>query len=117
MMARFGIDEFQLSKPSNGLKKRVSVKMMSSMTEFDLPATEQNTWLFGIQRMLLGYAMSDSAGLFLKPNTSNCAYNEVQGINAELAGKLAHFIDRIAHYRQRLAETQSIDMWRETCYK
>ncbi|MCW0470669.1 hypothetical protein OH492_24585 [Vibrio chagasii] len=44
--------------------------------------------------MLLGYAMSDSAGLFETEHSPIAVYNEVQGINAELAGKLAHFIDR-----------------------
>lgn len=33
-------------------------------SEFELPETRQNTWQFGIQRMLLGYAMPESAGLF-----------------------------------------------------
>ncbi|MGF1815455.1 exodeoxyribonuclease V subunit gamma, partial [Vibrio splendidus] len=116
MMARFGIDEFQFEQAKQWVEEagiRWGVDS-STATEFDLPATEQNTWLFGIQRMLLGYAMSDSAGLFETEHSPIAAYNEVQGINAELAGKLAHFIDRIAHYRQRLTETQSIDMWRET---
>ncbi|MFS1483958.1 MULTISPECIES: exodeoxyribonuclease V subunit gamma [Vibrio] len=116
MMARFGIDEFQFEQAKQWVEEagiRWGVDA-STATEFDLPATEQNTWLFGIQRMLLGYAMSDSAGLFETEHSPIAAYNEVQGINAELAGKLAHFIDRIAHYRQRLTETQSIDMWRET---
>ncbi|MCZ8497861.1 exodeoxyribonuclease V subunit gamma [Vibrio lentus] len=56
MMARFGIDEFQFEQLSNGLKRRAFVGGVdaSTATEFDLPATEQNTWLFGIQRMLLG---------------------------------------------------------------
>ena len=36
---------------------------LSTGEEFDLPQTAQNTWQFGIQRMLLGYAMPDSAGL------------------------------------------------------
>ncbi|RJX74320.1 exodeoxyribonuclease V subunit gamma [Vibrio sinensis] len=81
--------------------------------EFDLPATQQNTWQFGIQRMLLGYAMPESAGLFSLPDGALAPYNEVQGMGAELAGKLAQFIETISEYRIKLTRTQSIDAWRE----
>ncbi|EDP58712.1 exodeoxyribonuclease V, 125 kDa subunit [Vibrio sp. AND4] len=81
--------------------------------EFELPETRQNTWLFGIQRMLLGYAMPESASLFEAQQGSLAPYNEVQGMGAELAGKLAHFIQQISHYRGKLSHAQSIDAWRE----
>ncbi|MBW3698000.1 exodeoxyribonuclease V subunit gamma [Vibrio sp. T187] len=115
MMAKFEIDEKQFEQAKQWVEEagiRWGVDS-STATEFDLPATEQNTWLFGIQRMLLGYAMSDSAGLFESSQETIAAYNEVQGMNAELAGKLAHFIERITHYRQLLTRTQSIDEWRD----
>ncbi|MCV5855090.1 exodeoxyribonuclease V subunit gamma, partial [Escherichia coli] len=40
--------------------------------------------------------------------------NEVQGMGAELAGKLAHFIQQISTYRSKLSHVQTIDGWRET---
>ncbi|MEF1337876.1 exodeoxyribonuclease V subunit gamma, partial [Vibrio rotiferianus] len=83
-------------------------------SEFELPETRQNTWQFGIQRMLLGYAMPESAGLFEAQEGSLSPYNEVQGMGAELAGKLAHFIQQISQYRRKLSYVQSIDAWRET---
>ncbi|ARO99411.1 RecBCD enzyme subunit RecC [Vibrio alginolyticus] len=82
--------------------------------EFELPETRQNTWQFGIQRMLLGYAMPESAGLFETEQGSLSPYNEVQGMGAELAGKLAHFIQQISTYRSKLSHVQTIDGWRET---
>ncbi len=85
----------------------------STGREFDLPETVQNTWQFGIQRMLLGYAMPESAGLFASTSGAISPFNEVQGMGAELAGKLAHFIETIDSYRTKLARTQSIDSWRE----
>ncbi|NOH98030.1 exodeoxyribonuclease V subunit gamma [Vibrio sp. 99-70-13A1] len=115
MMAKFEIDESQFEQAKQWVEEagiRWGVDA-STAEEFELPATAQNTWLFGIQRMLLGYAMSDSAGLFESHGDSIAAYNEVQGINAELAGKLAHFIEKIAHYRDLLTRSQSIDGWRE----
>ncbi len=83
-------------------------------SEFELPETRQNTWQFGIQRMLLGYAMPESAGLFEAQEGSLSPYNEVQGMGSELAGKLAHFIQQISQYRRKLSHVQSIDAWRET---
>ncbi|MGD8171067.1 exodeoxyribonuclease V subunit gamma [Vibrio sp. TRT 21S02] len=84
----------------------------STAGEFELPETEQNTWQFGIQRMLLGYAIPDSAGVYQSQDLTLLPYNEVQGMGAELAGKLAHYIDSISAYRSRLAASQSIDEWR-----
>ncbi|MEI8597716.1 exodeoxyribonuclease V subunit gamma [Vibrio sp. M60_M31a] len=82
--------------------------------EFELPETRQNTWQFGIQRMLLGYAMPESAGLFETEQGSLSPYNEVQGMGAELAGKLAHFIQQVSTYRRKISHVQTIDGWRET---
>ncbi|MEZ8193473.1 exodeoxyribonuclease V subunit gamma [Vibrio cortegadensis] len=115
MMLKFGLNEQQFEQAKQWVEES-GVRWgadANTATEFELPATEQNTWLFGIQRMLLGYAMPESAGLFAAPNSNISAYNEVQGMGAELAGKLAHFIDLITHYRQALNHTQSIDEWRE----
>ena len=81
--------------------------------EFDLPALEQNTWQFGIQRMLLGYAMPTEIGLFKVEGTALSPYREVEGIGAELAGKLAHYIETVSKYRQSLCADYEIEVWRE----
>ncbi|MBL4830096.1 MAG: exodeoxyribonuclease V subunit gamma [Aliivibrio sp.] len=88
---RWGLDEFTAS-------------------QFELPQQQQNSWLFGIQRMLLGYAMPHDAGLF----SGISAYDQVQGLSAEHAGQLASFIDQLIHYRSRLSLTQSITSWNDT---
>ncbi|POB65369.1 hypothetical protein CRN59_36960, partial [Vibrio vulnificus] len=72
-----------------------------------------NTWQFGIQRMLLGYAMPESAGLFQSGDEWLAPYNEVQGMGAELAGKLSYFIEKVRSYRHALAQAQNIDAWRQ----
>jgi len=68
-------------------------------SQFALPEQYQNTWLFGLKRMLLGYAMPSEAGLF----ADTVPYDEVQGLNAELAGRLGLFIDTLIYYQQQLA--------------
>ncbi|WED21247.1 exodeoxyribonuclease V subunit gamma [Vibrio sp. JC009] len=80
-------------------------------SDFGLPDAEQNHWLFGIERMLLGYAMSPESGLFEAGSGPVAPYNEVQGLDADLAGKLAHYISTIKHYRESLDRTQSFSDW------
>ncbi len=81
--------------------------------EFDLPEMPQNSWLFGVQRMLLGYAMHNSVGFYQDAQQLIAPYNEVQGLDAELAGKLAHFIDKITDYRQELALSLTVEQWQQ----
>lgn len=116
VLARFDIseEEFAIAKhwvEESGIRWGLNGE---TAQEFDLPATEQNTWQFGIQRMLLGYAMSSRASIVDVGEMPLAPYNEVQGMSAELAGKLAHFIQTVSEYRRRLAQTQSITEWRET---
>ncbi|MGF1696865.1 exodeoxyribonuclease V subunit gamma [Vibrio lamellibrachiae] len=121
MMAKFGLDDDDFSQAKRWIEESGIRWGLDGLTakEFELPETSQNTWQFGIQRMLLGYAMPEAAGLFdmgidsSEQKQALAPYNEVQGMQAELAGKLAHFIDLISDYRNRLAQTQSIEAWRE----
>lgn len=80
-------------------------------TQFELPSYKQNTWLFGIERMLLGYAMPEAAGLYQAAESEMAAFDEVQGMDAELAGKLASFIRRLQRYRDRLSTAQQFVTW------
>ncbi|WP_260259693.1 exodeoxyribonuclease V subunit gamma [Vibrio intestinalis] len=116
ILARFGLNEDEFIQAKLWVEEagiRWGLNPTTS-TEFGLPASEQNTWQFGIERMLLGYAMPQSAGLFDGQTQTLAPYNEVQGMGAELAGKLAHFIETISDYRTRLSQTQTIESWRET---
>ena len=115
ILARFGLSEDDFIQAKQWVEESGIRWGLNETTggEFDLPETAQNTWQFGIQRMLLGYAMPESAGLFLTDSGALAPYNEVQGMGAELAGKLAHFIECVEQYRHQLTRTQSIDDWRE----
>jgi len=115
MMSRFDLDdsEFEMAKrwvEESGIRWGLN---SATAQEFDLPETQQNTWQFGITRMLLGYAMPANIPLYQQGEEAYAPYNEVQGMNAELAGKLAHFIETISRYRFALSQTQAIDEWRE----
>ncbi|WP_038183357.1 exodeoxyribonuclease V subunit gamma [Vibrio rhizosphaerae] len=115
MMARFDISEAEFLQ-AKGWVEASGVRWglnEQTASEFDLPPTRQNTWEFGIDRMLAGYAMSDAADLLELGDHHVAPYNEIQGLDAELAGKLAAFIARIRDYRQQLRQTLPITEWRE----
>ena len=60
-------------------------------------AGEQNSWLFGIRRMLLGYATGAGASFNdIEP------YPEVGGLDAALAGSLAELVEALLAWREQL---------------
>ena len=75
--------------------------------QFDLPRLEANSWLFGIRRMLLGYAMPESAGVY----NDILPLDAAQGMTAVLAGNLASFIDGAEQLLHELAENRTIEQW------
>ena len=69
-------------------------------------AGEQNSWLFGIERILLGYAVgafSDYQGI--EP------YPEISGLDAPLAGALAEFIATLIEWRSLLTLSRLPEDW------
>lgn len=71
------------------------------------PAGEQNAWIFGIRRMLLGYASGNSSFAGIEP------YAEVGGLEASLAGALASFIEKLLIWRALLVEDATPQVWGE----
>lgn len=69
-------------------------------------AGEQNSWIFGIRRMLFGYASGDSSTY-----SGVESYSEVGGLNAALAGSLAQFVETLIFWRSLLAESVSPEQW------
>ena len=125
ILARFGLDEAAFERARVWIEESGIRWGLDAQTaiEFALPENNQNTWLFGIQRMLLGYAMADTAleghnvsNLFSGPAGDIAPYNEVQGMDAELAGKLAQFIDRIQYYRRALSGAHTIEEWKSRLF-
>ena len=109
VMARFGFDSDKFERVKLWIEE-VGIRWGlddDTAEEFALPRQQQNTWLFGLQRMLLGYAMPQEAGLY----QGVLAYEEVQGLDAELAGQLGLFIETLMRYRQQLAQPQPITCW------
>lgn len=75
-------------------------------------ATNQglHTWHFGIQRMLLGYAIGqpqdhDEAWHEIAP------FAEVGGLEAAAVGSLAQLLDTLQHYYQQLEQARDASEW------
>ena len=78
-------------------------------TALDLaPVGTQNGWLFGLQRMLLGYASgADFAYAGIEP------FSQIGGLDAVLVGSLASLVDSLIHWRALLAQSSTPREWGE----
>ncbi|MDP4921938.1 MAG: exodeoxyribonuclease V subunit gamma [Limnohabitans sp.] len=75
---------------------------------------EDNSALFGVQRMLMGYAcgadpVDDDVSLGVSP------YPEVGGLDAELAGSLAHLLQALIDWWQICTQSATPAQWAERC--
>ena len=69
-------------------------------------AGEQNAWIFGVRRMLLGYASGMGATFRdIEP------YAEVGGLDAALAGALGQLVETLLHWRCALAVARTPAEW------
>ena len=67
-----------------------------------------NTWLFGLKRMLLGYASgTQDSWQTIEP------YTEVGGLGAASVGKLAHLISELEHLWQLFQQPAPVNTWVE----
>ena len=75
---------------------------------------DDNSALFGVQRMLMGYAcgadpMDDEVSLGVSP------YPEVGGLDAELAGSLAHLLQALIDWWKTCTQSATPVQWAERC--
>ena len=75
----------------------------SGSTEF-----VQNTWRFGLDRLLAGVAMSADAGAWLD---RTLPLDDVGSGQIDLAGRLAELVDRLAAVTDRLVGTRPLEDW------
>jgi len=82
-----------------------------SSEQWDLPKLSQNSWLFGLKRMLLGYAMGDDLFEGISP------YDDVQGLQGELLGRFIDFIDMLITLESSLNSDYSATQWQQFTYQ
>lgn len=68
----------------------------------------QNTWRFGIDRVLAGVAMSDDAHAWID---TTLPLDDVGSDRVELAGRLAEFVDRLHATVESLSGARPLEHW------
>lgn len=111
LRARFGIAEADvpiLQRWIDGAGVRWGLDA-GQRESLDMPAgLEQNTWRFGMRRMLLGYAAGHGPELNgIEP------YDEVSGLEAALAGPLLTLLDHLDIARKDLQQPATPVLWAE----
>jgi exodeoxyribonuclease V gamma subunit len=112
---RFGIGAGHLHRlhawiEGSGIRWGLDAAQRASL---DLPrGLEQNSWRFGLRRMLLGYAVSGPASgaqawAGIEP------YDEIGGLDAALVGQLDALLDALEEWWSRLREDASPAAWGE----
>ncbi|MDC8013223.1 exodeoxyribonuclease V subunit gamma [Tahibacter soli] len=107
---RFGIDAEQLPLVRRwvegaGIRWGLDAAQRASL---GLPPLAQNTWRFGLRRMLLGYAVGDGAG-----RDGIDPYGEVGGLDAALVGALAQLVQTLERHWAALRTPASPARWAE----
>ena len=107
---RFGIAEDDLPIlrrwiAESGIRWGLDGKQKQS---FGLPPDEQNSWRFGLRRMLLGYATGDAPSL-----DSIAPYAEIGGLDAALLGPLSQLLETLERYWQLFAVPATPVQWSE----
>ncbi|PCS23641.1 exodeoxyribonuclease V subunit gamma [Candidatus Enterovibrio escicola] len=109
VLRRFSFDNKQFEKVKFWVKEAGIRWGLNDTTasHFSLPKQYQNTWIFGLNRMLLGYAMQSATGLF----NGVLAYDEVQGLEADVAGKLGEFFHVLLTVQLLLIQEKTGEEW------
>ncbi len=109
LAARFGLEEADLPRLGQWIEEsgvRWGLDRQHRQGIGLGPAGEQNAWIFGIRRMLLGYANGHDASFGeIEP------YPEIGGLDAALAGSLASFVDALLEWRALLAQPTLPEAW------
>ncbi len=108
---RFGLGEDDLQKLQmwvDGAGIRWGLDAVQR-TAFDLPRDlDENTWQFGLRRMLLGYAVGTG-----EPWRDIEPYDEIGGLEAERIGPLYLMISRMEKHWRALREPGSPQVWHD----
>ncbi|MET0999101.1 MAG: exodeoxyribonuclease V subunit gamma [Marmoricola sp.] len=78
---------------------------------FGLEGYVQNTWRFGLDRVLAGVAVSDDADRFFH---TTLPLDDVGSTSIDLAGRLAEFLDRLQRITDALVGSHPVGHWLST---
>ncbi|MGE8313145.1 MAG: exodeoxyribonuclease V subunit gamma [Pseudomonas protegens] len=111
LRARFGVDEADLPTLHRWIEGAGIRWGMNAEQRAELglpPELEQNSWRFGLRRMLLGYAVGRSDACDgIEP------YDEIGGLDAALIGPLVALLDALQFAYQQLTQPAVPAEWGE----
>ncbi|MCE9663253.1 exodeoxyribonuclease V subunit gamma [Halomonas sp. M5N1S17] len=111
LRARFGIKEDDVPTlrrwiEGAGIRWGLNAGQRGSL---DLPqGMEQNTWAFGLRRLLLGYAVGEAAS---GPWQGIEPFDDIGGLEAALAGPLAALLETLEQQWRTLREPTDVAGW------
>ncbi|MBY0443500.1 MAG: exodeoxyribonuclease V subunit gamma [Mycobacteriaceae bacterium] len=79
-----------------------------SRAPYGLERIIQNTWRFGLDRILTGVAMSDDSQAWLG---TALPLDNVSSNQIELAGKFAEYLSRLQHVIEKFSSTMPLESW------
>ena len=110
IMARFELSEAELAL----IKQWIAdcqikwAKDAPHKSHWQLPENELNTWVYGLKRMLLGLAIPQQ-GIW----HNILAYQHIEGLNAQILGKLLNYFSFLLELETRLNNTYTIPQWHQ----
>jgi len=108
--ARFGIEAVEL-ETIDGWVRAAEVRWgvdAAHRTAEGAPPSEQNTWRFGIDRLLLGHAAGGRAAETFAGLAPSAA---VEGADAELLGRFVDFCETLFSFRDGIRGARPLDAW------
>ena len=114
VLERFGIQVHQVDRIRHWCSE-VGIRWgldESTAKDLELPTQAHNTWQNGLDRMLLGYAMGNDSIW-----QSLLSYGEVEGLEAELAGQLAAFLEAVRETQKALLLDKKPNEWVSFLYQ
>jgi exodeoxyribonuclease V gamma subunit len=108
--ARFGFTDDDLARieawiPDLGIRWGLDA---ADRDRYDLGGVDANTWRFGMQRLLAGVAVADED---LRLIADTVPYDDVEGSDVELAGRLAECVARLTSVITALREPRCLRGW------
>ena len=110
--ARFGLDADDLDRirtwvDESGIRWGIDA---DHRAECEQPPYAENTWRFGLDRLLLGHAMTGGGRRLF---AGALPYDEIEGQSARIAGRLADFCDVVFEVVRALDAPRSMAAWRD----
>jgi exodeoxyribonuclease V gamma subunit len=110
---RFALDEAGVARIRTWVRETGIRWGLDAQTHIDagLPATTEHTWRFGLDRLLLGYALGEVGATV---SELVAPHDDVDGSDATALGQLHTFIETLAAVAAALAAPRPAPAWGET---